>query len=424
MVAAACTSGGGGGGGGESGGKAATLIVAEPSDNPGDIKARETLAAQFMKLHPNIPVKILVIPADGYDEKVLSMIAGGTPPDLFVSGDVQIPNIVAKHYAMNLMDFVNKDHYDLSVLYPQIIQGLTYQGQLVGLTDNWDTQVMYYNKTLFDQAHVAYPNENWTWDDMVAAASKLTSGSGTTETYGVVYDPWFAPVYSTIWSWGGDIVDATGTQCQLDQPPAIDALTHILDLYKAGISPSPQQMSQQGQGSEQIFLSGRAAMLIGNGRWAAFDMTSVQRFEWDMAPLPKGPSGRSNFFHLSMFGITATSKNTQNAWEFLKYMLSPEGIAVTVGNAQGLPSRPDMLNDPAFANSPLVKEHDTVQPMLVSLPTAHVAPNIVGFNQFQDQLDAAWDPMFTMKQTPQAAMTAFCQKADSGVLSEGSVAGG
>ena len=171
-----------------------------------------------------------------------------------------------------------------------------------------------------------------------------------------------------------------GTTCEINQPPAIQALTFIKGLFDQGIAPSPQQLNQQGQGSEQIFLSGRGAMLIGNGRWAAYDLQSVTRFGWAMAPLPQGPAGRANFFHLSMFAIASNSQNQSEAWQFLQFMLSKRGIETTVGNAQGVPSIASMVKDPAFTSSPIVVGHETVKPMLESLPTAHRAPDIANFN--------------------------------------------
>ncbi len=422
FIAAACTGGGSGGEGNDSSG-AITITVAEPSDNPGDIQARQKLAAEFMKEHPNVTVKVLVIPADGYDEKVLSLIAGGKPPDLFTSGDVQIANIVAKNYAVDLTELAQQTNFDLSQFYPQVIQGLTFDNKLVGLTDNWDTQVMYYNKDLFDAAHVPYPTADWTWDDFESAAKQLTSGEGTSKVFGAIFDPWFAPTYSTVWSFGGDVVNADGTTCEINQPPAIQALTFIKGLFDQGLAPSPQELDQQGQGSEQIFLSGRGAMLIGNGRWAAYDLQSVTRFSWAMAPLPQGPAGRANFFHLSMFAIAANSPNQSEAWQFLQFMVSKQGIETTVGNAQGVPSIPSMVKDSAFTTTPIVVGHETVKPMLESLPTAHRAPDIANFNQFQDQLDAAVDPMWAGRETPQSAMDKFCQSIQS-VLEGGNAAGG
>jgi multiple sugar transport system substrate-binding protein len=421
LIAGGC---GGSSSDGGSGSDSATgaITVAEPSDNPGDIQARKQLADEFTKLHPDIPVKILVIPSEGYNQKVLTLIAGGKPPDLFVSGDVQIANMVSKNYAADLNTFAQDENYDLSKIYSQIIDGLTFNGSLAGLTDNWDTQVMYYNKTMFEKAGVPLPTADWTWDDFESAAQKLTAGEGTHKQYGAVFDPWFAPLYSTIWSFGGDVVSEDGKTCELNQPPAIQAMNFIVNLYKQGVSPSPQAMTQQGQGAEQIFLSGRAGMMIGSGRWSAYSFQTVKRFEWAMSPMPQGPSGRANFFHLQMFGIARNSQHQGAAWEFLKYMLSKKGIETTIGNSQGLPSIPDLVDDPAFADSPVVKQHDTVKPMLESLQTAHRAPNIVAFNEFQDKLDAATDSVWSGKEDPKTAMDAFCKSVTT-ILQEGSVAG-
>ena len=100
---------------------------------------------------------------------------------MFVSGDVQIPNIVSKNYAINLDSLAQQSRCNLSQFYPQIIQGLTFNGNLAGLTDNWDTQVMYYNKTLFQKAGVALPNANWTWDDFQNAARAANDRVGFVE---------------------------------------------------------------------------------------------------------------------------------------------------------------------------------------------------------------------------------------------------
>ncbi len=335
IVVGLAMSGCGGGSGGGSGKSSNTVVMAEPGDNPGDIALRHQLAAAFMKAHPGVTVKVLIVPATNYDQKIQTMIAGGTPPDIFGSGDVQIPNIVAKNFALDLTPLVKRDHYDLSDFYPQVIDGLTYDNKLVGLTDNWDTQVMYYNATLFKQAGVAPPTADWTWNDFVSAATKLTSGSGTSKIYGGLFENWFAPYFDQIWSWGGDPYPDNGKQCGYDSSQSLAAFNSIVDLYKSGVSPTPTQFSDQG--AEQLFLTGRVGMYIGAGRWAAYDLRDVKRFDWKVAPIPKGPNGRSNFFHLSTFAIARTSPNQDLAWQFLKFMVSKTGITAGAGRRAGDP---------------------------------------------------------------------------------------
>lgn len=385
-----------------------TVIVAEPGDNPGDIALRRQLAAAFMKAHPAVKVHILIVPATNYDQKVQTMIAGGTPPDIFTSGDVQIPNIVAKHLALNLMPYVKRDAYSLAGFYPQVIRGLTYGGELVGLTDNWDTEVMYYNATLFKKAGVAPPTANWTWPDFTSAAAKLTSGSGTNKIYGAVFDNWFAPIYDQIWENGGDPFPVNSTKCGYDSPQSVAAFNQIVGLYKSGASPTPTQFGNQG--AEQYFLSGKVAMMIGSGRWAAYDMRDITRFDWKVVPIPKGPAGRANFFHLSMFAIAATSQNKEAAWAFLKYMVSPQGIRSGLAADQGIPSRPSIANSTYFRDSQFNMTHNSFQPFIESLPTVRRAPNLPNFNQVNDTVSAQLDTLWQLKTTPQQVLPNVCKQ--------------
>ncbi len=401
-----------------------TVTMAEPGDNPGDLALRKKLAADFMKLHPGVTIKFTIVPGTSYDQKIQTMIAGGKAPDIFGSGDVQIPNIVAKKFALNLTPLVKRDKYDLSQFYPAIVQNLTYNGQLVGLTDNYDTEVMYYNTTLFKKAGLAEPTSTWTWADFVNAATKLTSGSGANKTYGALYDSWFAPVYDQIWSNGGDPFLSNGTKCGYDSPAAVQAFTQIQNLYKTGVAPLPSAFSENG--SEQAFLKGNIGMMIGNGRWSAYTFKDVTKFGWKIAPLPLGSAGRANFFHIGMFAIAAKSKNPNAAWEFLKYMVSNEGITAGLAEMQGIPSRPAIAESAAFKNTAFNNLHNTVTPFVESLKTVHRAPLLTNFNQVNDTVTAKVSPIWTLKATPAQQLPKICA-AISPLLKSGgagSVGGG
>ena len=405
LTLTACTPAGGGG---EA--DAGTVVVFLPGDNPGDIALRNSQAKQFEKENPDIKVDIQVIPATGYDQKVFTSIAGGNPPDIFGSGDVVIPTIATKNFAYDLNDFIKKDKsFKLSGYYPEVIDGLTNQGELLGLTDNWDTQVMYYNRDLFDKAGLDYPDESWTWDDLVSAARKLTSGEGTDKVFGIAHGLWFVPVFDQIWAYGGDIFNPAGTKCALDSPQAAAAVQSIADLIKEGIAPTAQQI--ENQGPLQLLAAGRAAMVIDAGRWGAYELLE-SKADWAVAPLPKGPEGRHNFFHLGMFAIARNSDSPDNAWKFLKYMVSNEAIKQSVANMQGVPSRPALATSPLFENDPVVKEHDALQPFLDSLPTAHTAPVVEDLPEYLDFIQRGLDGVWTGKETAAEALPTICDQVD------------
>ena len=425
LLASACGGGSGDGSSAKAPAKpssiSGTVNMAIPGDSPGDVALKKRLAKNFMAANPKVTVKFTIVPGTTYDQKIQTMIAGGKAPDIFGSGDVQIPNIVAKKFALNLTPYVKRDHYDLSGFYPQIIDNLTYDGQLVGLTDNYDTQVMYYNTDLFKKAGVAEPTSDWTWDDFTSAAQKLTSGSGSSKVYGAVFDSWFAPYFDQIWSNGGDPYPDNGKSCGYDSSASVTAFTQIQDLYKSGVAPKPSAYAAGG--SEQAFLKGNVGMLIGNGRWSSYTFKDVKKFGWKIAPLPKGSAGRANFFHVSLLAIARSSKNPEAAFAFLKYLVSEQGIKAGLADMQGIPSRKDIAESSSFADTAFNKEHNTVEPFVESLATVHRAPSLSNFNQVQDAVTAKVSPIWTLKGSPSTVLPTVCSTIKP-MLAAGGAAGG
>jgi multiple sugar transport system substrate-binding protein len=390
-----------------------TVVVFLPSDNPGDIALRQQQAEAFMQQNPGIPVKITVVPVEAYDQKITTSIGGGASLDIFNTGEVVLPSLVSRNSILDLNRFVEQENYSTNGFYPQVIDGLTVQGQLVGLADNWDTQVMYYNRELFDRAGLDYPDETWDWNDFVDAARQLTSGEGGTDkVFGAVHEAWFVPLWDRIWSEGGEIFNEQGTKCLLDQPGSVEAIQALADLYQEDVSPSQPEIDQ-GQDPLQLFLAGRAAMWIGPGRWAAYDLRDQEQVDWAIAPKPAGTGHpRANFFHLSLYSIARSSDSPANAWEFLKFMVSPEGIKLGLQNMQGIPSREKIANDPDFANDPFVKEHDAYEPFIESLKTVHTAPYIVRFDEAEGAIAAGLDPVWRGEQTAEEATARICEEVD------------
>ena len=67
--------------------------------------------------------------------------------------------------------------------YPESLRSIyTFDGTVYGIPRDFDTIALFYNKDLFDKAGVEYPTGDWTWDDLRAAAEKLTIKEGDTAT--------------------------------------------------------------------------------------------------------------------------------------------------------------------------------------------------------------------------------------------------
>src|SRR5699024_11453525 len=81
---------------------------------------------------------------------------------------------------LNLTDKIaESDLVDVSK-YPDDIKNLyTYEDKVYAVPKDVDTIALWYNKTMFDEAGIPYPDETWTWDKLVEVAKQLTKPDGS-----------------------------------------------------------------------------------------------------------------------------------------------------------------------------------------------------------------------------------------------------
>src|SRR5690606_20946311 len=88
---------------------------------------------------------------------------------------------------------------------------------------SFSTVALFYNKDMFDEAGVAYPDGTWDWDTLLENGAKLTqddNGDGIIDQFGYAAAWW--PVY--LMANNAAIFDAEQTKCTLTEPAAVDAL--------------------------------------------------------------------------------------------------------------------------------------------------------------------------------------------------------
>jgi len=136
------------------------------------------VVANFEKANPDVKVEFQnTASGDDYYQKLTVMAAGGTLPDVFYmrggSGDMRY---YKKNVAYNLDELVERDkeEIDFSDFLESQLPELRYGGHYRALPYDYSTLGIYYNKSLFDEAGVAYPTGDWTWEDVLEIAKKLS----------------------------------------------------------------------------------------------------------------------------------------------------------------------------------------------------------------------------------------------------------
>lgn len=141
------------------------------SSGSADEKMNE-LIEKFEEEHPDIKVNTQNAPYQQFFQKLDTQIAGGTAPDVWLSDGVFVQKYAERGAAKDLTEWINED------LNKDEYYGLDFNkdadGKYWGVPQGIQIGALFYNKDMFDQAGVDYPDENWTWEDLKEAGAKLT----------------------------------------------------------------------------------------------------------------------------------------------------------------------------------------------------------------------------------------------------------
>ena len=251
-------------------------------------------------------------PAD-YQTKLMTTLSGGSGADLMWLDQAVVPGLAAKGAILDISDYLKNDKENAAAkiddYFPKILQIANYQDKYFGLP--WVAQpiMLYYNPKMFAAAGVQPPTADWTWKEFLAASAKLTI-PGQQWGFIINTDNW-PPQAIFVWQAGGEIMDVASKTCPIDSPQALEAFNYYYGMYGDNKHCPPASTIKE-QGNEQMFRNGKVAMFMGGAadNHAQDGNLDNKLFTPLIAPLPKGPSGKSVTFGWS--AITAINAKTAN----------------------------------------------------------------------------------------------------------------
>jgi len=312
--------------------------------------------ADWQTAHPKIKIIFEHTPYTGYDSKILTRIAGGAAPDIIATEVDYFVTFASKNVLEDLSAYLEQNTADFSSkdFFPTILGRFTVNGRILAIPrDVAPFACVFYNKKLFDEAGVAYPTDDWTWDDMLRIARALTKNdeNGRITQYGFYGWAWQNFIYGN----GGAMVDdvKNPTKTLLDDPRSIEGLqfySDLINLYK--VMPTPVALANLGMGIDLMFSSGRLAMFM-SGIWETPGLRNYN-FEWDVVMSPKNAKGIRAFGSGgSGYSILKSSKHKQEAWEVVKALTGAGGQAQLAQRGLAQPSRISVSEGENWATSPL-----------------------------------------------------------------------
>jgi len=343
----------------------------------------------FQAMFPNVKMEVVALEsvfnaADPVAE--MEKLVGEQRPDVLYLTEEQYAALAEKGLLYDLDAAVKQDQFDLDSFQPSVIELLKTRGggKLYGLSPNFSSQALYYNKDMFDKYNIPYPTDGMSWEEALQLAARFpVQKDGDEATFGLMQPSQTQDLFSLVRTIGEAkgllYADADSGTVSIDSPEWKAIFQAVVDGYKSGSISMPSSgsggggrgmaLSVRGAGGGQTFsfgpdsmkfMMGQAAMTIdgsmllemmkmnAGGEGARMSISvpaageggkqggepkprAIEGFEWDLATVPVDPSQPDVMGGISLgsiFAINAASENLPAAWELIKY-INGEQLAKT-----------------------------------------------------------------------------------------------
>jgi multiple sugar transport system substrate-binding protein len=344
--------------------------------DPAELAAYRSLVDAFHSRSPGVQVALIHIPSQGdYRARLAADLAAGAPADVVLINYRRYAAFAAKGVLEPLGRYLAKSQVIAETgFFSQALEPFRWQGELVCIPQNISSLVVYYNKSLFAQAGLPIPGNDWTWDEFLAAAQALTrdtDGDGATDIFGLGVEPSIFRLAPFIWQNGGELVDdpRTPTRLMLDTPEALEAAQWFVELQTVH-HVVPNAAEEASEYSESRFINGRLGMYL-NSRRGVPTYREITAFDWDVAALPQKRQAAS-ILHADAYCLPAASQHKDAAWQFIEFANSPDGQALVAASGRTVPSLVSVAESSAFLDPVMKPAHSRI--FLDTIPQLRAVP--------------------------------------------------
>lgn len=379
------------------------------------VDARHKVVELYNASQDKYVVKDIPIDNGSYVAKIQAYFAAGNEPDIIQSsadyGDVYVKDGVLT----DLTPYIEQT--GLMERWPKaLVDAYTYDGKIYAAPFTYNMMNITYNKTLFDKNGVPYPTPDWTEEDFLDAAKKLTYGEGIEKVWGFLQG-WSTPtVLANIY--GTSIFDYdTMTLHAADNQAFIDGFTFLANLALVeGVSPDAAGEASAGGG----FATGKFAMTFS----ALWDMDSFQKSMTDEIDICRFPLNTTynvrwgNPVSNIGFYIPATCQNKDGAWDFIYFACTNEEAQKAMAYVS-MPANKDLIESEEYLQQFPEGWRSFDKSVAVDFSNAAVWPWTAGvWAKLMSELTTQWEYVMNHEKTPAEAIADFQALGDEVLAKE------
>ena len=294
---------------------------------------------------------VTILPTGGnYEDKLKAMLAAGTAPEVARLNDDLLASYACRGNCRPMEEFLTRQKVNKDEFFPNQWRLPVYENKTYAIISGYQPQVIWVNADLFQKAGlkvptVPYKSNEWTWDDFLDTAKRLTSAQqaadGSSQVYGTnVLHSWYG---YWVWGYGGEVLTPDHKKFGLSLASGYEPLQWEADLiHKHKVHPTIAYTAQSGNSASNLFVNGRLAMLAGGGNWNTY--RSITAFQWDIVPYPLGKVRRGHTATPLLFMIPTGTKYPEQGFSFLLHLVSHDAQKILGAKGFRMPPKKAQAN--------------------------------------------------------------------------------
>ena len=340
---------------------------------------------------------------DGYSDTLLTRIAGGEQIDVIMIAIEGLGLLSAKNVLVPLDEFLAADPEAQDVLendvHVTLREMLQVDGKQMEYPFSWNNMVTYYNTAIFEEEGIEPPTADWTWEDFLETATKLSRVSGGADDR-YAYSFWGSGMFGmAAWFFNNDTSPLTAdwSASNLMDPKVAETVQFLADLIlEHKVAPNPEGWDEGAQ-----FLAGNLVMRT-CGRWCISGLLEADFDTYDLQYQPHRAGPLKTVAGTDGWGISGSSKAPQEAWEVVKLLSGPEASLDMVQLGGNIPALRSIAEKPEFAeygpaNTAIFYE---------SLDFAATVPSPTNFNVIEPILNRHYATIWNGEKSVEEALQA------------------
>lgn len=301
-----------------------TIRIWTSSSSPVENEFKESQIAAFEEANPGIEIELLISP--DYGTQIRAGFASGDYPEVFTVGQFDF----AQWQSDGLLAVGTDEIENPEGIYEGLRNAFTSEGELYCAPKDFSTLGLLYNIDAFDAAEVDLPTEEWTWDDMTAAAEALTNDDMVGFSAAADKFRWMAFFYAN----GAELFTEDG-EVAFDSDLAIESLDFYQNFVENEIGDLPGNLNAGWNG--EAFGQGSAAMTV-EGNWAiGYLNDTFPDLNWGVTELPISPSGgQATLTFTECWAVSSRAEGAvaEAAWQVVNFLTGDgDGGAQAVAEA-------------------------------------------------------------------------------------------